>query len=62
MVLTSDHGEEFLEHGKFTHDSYFEEVVRVPLVVKWPHGQRYLVQRGTSACPPLGAGPSSPGS
>ncbi len=40
VVVTSDHGEEFLEHGGYGHESLHEEVLRVPLIVKWPRGRR----------------------
>ncbi len=37
LVVTADHGEEFFEHGNKGHQkSLFEEVVRVPLIVRWP--------------------------
>jgi arylsulfatase A-like enzyme len=37
VVLTADHGEEFLEHGdKGHHRTLYEEVVHVPLIVAWP--------------------------
>jgi len=37
MVVTSDHGEEFLEHGSWEHQkTLYEEVVRIPLVVAGP--------------------------
>lgn len=37
IVLTSDHGDEFFEHGGFSHGyTLYEEVVRVPLLVKLP--------------------------
>ncbi len=37
FVLLSDHGEEFAEHGGFQHDqSVYEELVRVPLVIRFP--------------------------
>jgi arylsulfatase A-like enzyme len=37
MVVTSDHGEEFLEHGSWEHQkTLFEEVIRVPLIVSGP--------------------------
>lgn len=39
IVITSDHGEEFLEHGLFLHHQNFEEVARVPLLVKLPGGR-----------------------
>jgi arylsulfatase A-like enzyme len=41
IVITSDHGEAFYEHGHWQHvESLYEEVVRVPLIVKWPGGSR----------------------
>jgi arylsulfatase A-like enzyme len=37
VVVTSDHGEEFLEHGSWEHQkTLYEEVVRIPLVVNGP--------------------------
>jgi arylsulfatase A-like enzyme len=40
IVVTADHGEEFFEHGGFSHGyTLHEEAVRVPLLVKLP-GQR----------------------
>ncbi|MEO5763028.1 MAG: sulfatase, partial [Vicinamibacteria bacterium] len=34
MVVTSDHGEEFLEHGSWEHQkTLYEEVIRIPLIV-----------------------------
>jgi arylsulfatase A-like enzyme len=39
IVFTSDHGEEFYEHGRFKHGkSVYEEVLRVPLFIKLPSG------------------------
>ncbi len=38
IVLTSDHGEAFLEHGVVLHGRQWEPVMRVPLVIKWPEG------------------------
>ncbi|HSO24987.1 MAG TPA: sulfatase [Chondromyces sp.] len=40
VIVTSDHGEEFAEHGGYGHETLHEEVLRVPLIVKWPQGQR----------------------
>lgn len=40
VIVTSDHGEEFAEHGGYGHETLHEEILRVPLVVKWPGGQR----------------------
>jgi arylsulfatase A-like enzyme len=39
IAVFSDHGEELFEHGGFDHGhSLHEEVLRVPLIVKWPRG------------------------
>ena len=36
IVLTSDHGEEFNEHGGFWHGlTLYDEQIHVPLVIKW---------------------------
>jgi arylsulfatase A-like enzyme len=41
IVFLSDHGEEFLDHGDWMHgQTLFDEVIRVPLVVKYP-GNRH---------------------
>ena len=37
IVITSDHGEELAEHGRFLHDQFFDEVTRVPLLIHQPH-------------------------
>ena len=37
VVLTSDHGEGFFEHGRFLHSALlYDEFLRIPLIVKWP--------------------------
>jgi arylsulfatase A-like enzyme len=37
IVLTSDHGTEFHEHGRFWHgQSVYGELTNVPLVIRWP--------------------------
>ena len=41
IIATSDHGEEFWEHGDFAHGrSLFDEVLQIPLIVKLP-GDRH---------------------
>jgi choline-sulfatase len=41
IVLTSDHGEEFFEHGGWGHShSLYNELLRVPLIIKFP-GQEH---------------------
>ena len=37
VMLTSDHGEGFFEHGRFLHTRLlYDEFLRIPLIVKWP--------------------------
>jgi arylsulfatase A-like enzyme len=37
VAVTADHGEEFFEHGGKGHQrTLFDEVVRVPLILRWP--------------------------
>lgn len=38
VLITSDHGEEFREHGMFLHSQVYEESVAVPLIVRFPRG------------------------
>jgi arylsulfatase A-like enzyme len=39
VVVVSDHGEEFWEHGGVEHGhTVYEEVVRVPVLFRWPRG------------------------
>ena len=38
VVVLSDHGEEFLEHGGFLHNSLFQEILHVPLIFRFPEG------------------------
>jgi arylsulfatase A-like enzyme len=39
VVVTSDHGEAFFEHGLDSHYDVFDEVLRVPLIVRLPDGE-----------------------
>ena len=39
IIVTSDHGEEFGEHGRYLHTQVYEECCRVPLMIKFPHGR-----------------------
>jgi arylsulfatase len=42
LVVTADHGEEFLDHGFFFHEldqPAYEELLRVPLLVRFPGGR-----------------------
>ena len=47
IILTADHGEAFQEHGSWQHGApvlrdnpgLYEEILHVPLIVKWPGGR-----------------------
>jgi len=39
IVFTSDHGEEFGEHGDFLHKELYDEHIHVPLIIKFPKGE-----------------------
>lgn len=47
IVVTSDHGEAFFEHGQVLHGTLHREVVEVPLLVKWPRGEHAGRRRHT---------------
>ena len=57
LLVTSDHGEEFQEHGRLTHGSHlYEETVRVPLVLRGPGvapGRRDELAQGIDVFPTL---------
>ena len=57
LVVTSDHGEEFQEHGRLTHGSHlYEETVRVPLLLRGPGippGRRDDAVQGIDVFPTL---------
>ena len=37
LVIVSDHGEEFMEHGKILHGtSYYDETIAIPLILRGP--------------------------
>lgn len=36
LVITSDHGDEFSEHGQMTHQTLYQGILHVPLIVRWP--------------------------
>jgi len=40
IVFTSDHGEEFMEHRGILHEMLFRETLHVPLIVRFPGGER----------------------
>ena len=40
VVFTSDHGEEFLDHGVLSHRQLYNELLHVPLIIKAPHFEK----------------------
>jgi arylsulfatase A-like enzyme len=40
VIVTSDHGEEFREHDQLQHDQIYDEVLHVPLIVRFPGADR----------------------
>lgn len=50
VVVTSDHGEEFLEHGQVLHDDLYRTLTHVPLLIRLPGGAR----GGTRIAEPVG--------
>ncbi len=45
VVVTSDHGEELRDHGRFHHTQLYREVLRVPLIVVHPQRSGGVRQR-----------------
>ena len=46
VVITSDHGEEFQDHGRFNHTQLYREVLRVPLLILHPDRKEAVRQAG----------------
>ncbi|HVR09958.1 MAG TPA: sulfatase [Thermoanaerobaculia bacterium] len=46
VVITADHGEEFMEHGLFNHTQLYRETLRVPLLVVHPDQRSAVLQSG----------------
>ncbi|MGH0030260.1 MAG: sulfatase [Myxococcota bacterium] len=37
LIVTADHGEEFADHGRFSHGlTHYREILRIPLLMRWP--------------------------
>lgn len=47
IIVTSDHGQEFMEHGYMYHGIYVhDEIARIPLIIKYPKGKKYEIPKG----------------
>ena len=59
ILMTADHGEEFLEHGRLYHGSHlYEESVRVPLIAAGPgvpRGRVHAIAQGIDVFPTISA-------
>jgi len=42
IIITADHGEEFMEHGKVLHFQLYREITHVPLIVKLPGKSEHI--------------------
>jgi len=47
IIVVSDHGEEFLDHGRWGHweSNLYDEILRVPLIIQLPNGPQGQVIR-----------------
>ena len=36
VIVTTDHGEEFMDHGQLQHNALYEELIRIPLIIRHP--------------------------
>ncbi|MEE8409732.1 MAG: sulfatase-like hydrolase/transferase [Myxococcota bacterium] len=55
VLVTADHGEEFLDHGELGHgQSMYRELVHVPLIVRLPESQPGAFAPGTRLTTPVG--------
>jgi arylsulfatase A-like enzyme len=49
LVFTADHGEEFLDHGRWGHTTrLYDELIRVPLIIHYPDGYTARVKTPVS--------------
>ena len=47
IIVTSDHGQAFNEHGYIDHGVYlYDELIRVPLIIKYPRNRKFEARRG----------------
>jgi len=47
IIITSDHGQAFNEHGFMLHGIYlYDEIIRVPLIIKYPKSKKFRKKEG----------------
>jgi arylsulfatase A-like enzyme len=50
LIITADHGEEFYDHGGWGHrHQLHDELLHVPLVIRWPEGEKAGTRVATPA-------------
>ncbi|MFN0206701.1 MAG: sulfatase [Planctomycetota bacterium] len=48
VIITSDHGEEFREHKMLQHEQVFDEIIKIPLLIRLPDARRGGVRVATT--------------
>src|SRR3989344_286862 len=48
IILTSDHGEQFNEHGDFLHTKLYDEIIHVPLLIYVPKTKQTVIKNQVS--------------
>ncbi len=47
IIITSDHGQAFNEHGYMYHEVFlYDEIIRVPLIIKYPNSKKFEKKEG----------------
>lgn len=56
LVILSDHGEEFFDHGSWEHGhTLYRELIRIPLLVKFPRQRRTGIEKKLTSITDIGA-------
>jgi arylsulfatase A-like enzyme len=45
IVVTADHGDEFGEHARFGHQTIYDGIIHVPLIIRWPEAEAKVIVR-----------------
>lgn len=47
LIITSDHGQAFNEHGYMYHNTYlYDEIIRIPMIIKYPNSKKFSKKKG----------------
>ncbi len=47
LIITSDHGQAFNEHGYMYHNTYlYDEITRIPMIIKYPKSRKFPKRNG----------------